>query len=239
MICIITTPPDLGRYMEAANLLKVHKADTLCHISWADFSGLKPDETLYIIVHGDLNSVELSPGKAIDAAALAKLLVSHGLKTGVKFKKIKLLSCQGGKTKTGHTPFCQQLADALTGNGGPAVPVVGYDGETTVTDESGKSWAKDIPQSAYPTYPAFEVKLLPKYRSLTKHAESLPYTSDVEMKSNASVLAGLKDVDDVFQWLYAENDKVVKRLPTGQKDPMAKTYGAPGKTTALQWKTKK
>ncbi|MBM4443523.1 MAG: hypothetical protein FJ027_24205 [Candidatus Rokubacteria bacterium] len=219
MICVVTKPVDLGNYIEMLNIWRRHPKDAICHLSWADFSTLKSTETLYLLAHGSATKVE-----DYTAEALATKLVKRGLVKTVQLEKIKLVACASGITWSGGAvvPYAQALADELVINGGPATIVVGFDGDTVVTDQSGRSYAKDIRQRDYPNWDEFKSKHLSTMTTWDAKAESMPYGTGKEMLENALLLEA--NVKDAFAWLYANNKLYTKGSVYG------KTYGIPGQT---------
>ncbi len=221
MICVITDPIDLANYIDVFNLRKRRPAERVCHIKWGDLSTIAPAETLYLLAHGSPAQVEGYVPKD-----LAELLVKRGLKKPLK--KIKLLVCASGvyQSESGGKiiPYCQKLADALVTAGGPATVVVGFDGDTAVTDGGGKTFAKDKRQKNYPNWSDFDKTYGKAFAKLDAEAERLPFGDEKTIIRNAGVLQA-KSVD-CFEWLYTNNK--LYTLPS----PKGKTYGIPGQKIA-------
>lgn len=215
MICVITAPIDLANYIDVWNVRKKHPTEHVCHISWGDLSGIKTTETLYVLGHGAPDKLEEKT-----ADEMAKLLVAKGLKSSVTPHKIKLLVCASGLVKNGGGPYCQQLADKLVANGGPNTVVIGFDGDTAVTDGTGVTGAKDTPQSKYPNWDEFKTKFGPSMGAWDQQAEKMPYGSENQILENAAKLQGMSK--DAFEWLYANNKLYTKPKIQG------KTYGIAG-----------
>ena len=217
MICVVTEPIDLANYIDVFNLKNRYPAERVCHVSWGDLSGIIPTETLYLLAHGSPSSIE-----KMNAATLAKLLVSRGLKKPLK--KIKLLVCSSGVYEGDSggkiVPFCQQLADALLAEKGPATVVVGFDGKTAVTDDKGRTFAKDKRQKDFPNWSEFTTKHQTDFIKLDAQAEELPYGDEKTIIANANFLQ--RQSKDLFDWLYANNK--LYTLPSA----VGKTYGIPG-----------
>jgi hypothetical protein len=207
MICVLTTPIDLANYIDVWNLKKRRPEQRVCHISWADLSGIGLAETLYLLGHGDTHEVE---GKSADD--LAELLVAKGLTHPLR--KVKLLVCCSGSPVLGGQPYCQLLADALVEAGGPRTIVIGFEGDATATDDQAKSFGLRI----YPEYGEFMKKNKSAVKKLSKRAESLPYATEEQILKAARELAG--DSEEIFKWLYA-NNKLHAVANT-------KTFGIPG-----------
>jgi len=224
MILLLAKQIDLGRYNEVLNLANRFQVrlEMIAHIDWAttDLSALKPSETLYISAHGSNSDVE---GRAPDK--LAEELVGKGLKDGVAFKKLKLMSCGSGITAGSNVPYCQRLAAALANKKGPKnAVVVGFDGATTVCDQGGKIYAKDTKVSAYPNWGDFQTKHGADYALWNQKAKSLPCGHQAEFLNNARLLLGTPEVKAAFEWLYKENAAYVKDRKAG------KTYADQGKS---------
>jgi hypothetical protein len=219
MICIITDPIDLGKYMEADNLRRQHPTQ-VTHFKWANFSGLHGRETLYLLAHGNGGSVE-----GMSADTLAQGLVQRGLRNPIH--KIKLTSCGSGVTGGGFAPYCQRLADRLAALGGPRTVVVGFDGAFAATDEHGKTYAQDTAQSAYRNWNEFEANwgdlqatTEKKFAHWDAIAKSMKFGSEPAILSNIENLKS--HVEAMFKWLYESNRTYNKERIAG------KTYGIPG-----------
>lgn len=213
MICIVTKPIDLANYMEVYNIRKRRPNESVSHIDWADFSTMGQNETLYLLAHGSQTTLE-----GMTAKELAKLLIAHGLSSPIK--KIKLVACASGITGTFYLPFCQLLADEIVDEGGPPTLVIGFDGATAVTDEYGRSFAKDTPQRSYSNYSEFQKLHLSTYQTWDQIAEQLDYSSENKILKNVGKVQ--PQVQSAFEWLYKNNRKHIKRSIEG------KTYGIPG-----------
>lgn len=213
MICVITDPIDLANYIDVWNLKQRHPSERVCHIKWGDLSGILASETLYLLAHGSPHALE-----GMSADKLAALLVSKGLKNPLK--KIKLLVCESGLTNRGGLPFCQQLADALVKQGGPTTVVIGFDGDTAVTDGTGTTYAKDKRQRDFPNWNEFMTSYGTQFQLLDQKAESMPFPDEKTILKNAEGL--YNDSKDIFKWLYTNNKLYTKPSITG------KTYGIPG-----------
>jgi hypothetical protein len=217
MICVITAPIDLANYIDVYNLKQRFPGERVCHLSWADLSGMQGQETLYLLGHGEPGSIE---GK--DAPTLAAELVKRGLTRPIR--RIKLLVCASGVYTTADggkiVPFCQKLADALRQAGGPATVVVGFDGATANTMSDGRTYAKNVPQPQFPNWNEFLQRHGQLYQQLDGEAEKLAYDSEQQIVQNAKRLQG-RSVD-LFEWLYTNNK--LYTLPSSH----GKTYGVPG-----------
>lgn len=218
MICVLSDPIDLANYLDVWNLYKNNKSRSVCHIKWADLSGVQDTETLYLLGHGNVDRLE-----TYTPTDLAYALVTHGL---AQVGEIKLLACESGRLSVSHMgrlnqqPYCQLLADELVRLGGPPTVVIGYDGGTTVTDDRGETYAKDTPQRNYPNYKEFTTKFKSRYDALDQTAELMKFRNSQEILSNAEQLAIASA--DIFQWFYDNNRLYTKR------DPIGATYGIPG-----------
>lgn len=224
MICVIADPIDLANYIDVWNLYQNDKSQTICHIKWADLSNVSVGETLYLLGHGDLTTLE-----GYTATKLAEALVKKGLTDKVFLAEIKLLVCQSGRTLIyehgvpkffNKDPYCQSLADALVQEGGPRTVVIGYDGATTVTDDRGHTFAKDKPQSEYPDWGKFTKKHSLTMTSYDMMATKMSFGSAEEILKNAKQL--FLATERAFQWLYKNNKLYVKTAYLGE------TYGIPG-----------
>jgi hypothetical protein len=138
----------------------------------------------------------------------------------VRLKKIKLLVCASGLVRHGGGPYCQRLADELVNAGGPATLVIGFDGDTAVTDGGAVTWAKDRKQSSYPNWTDFTTRFGTSMTAWDALAETLPFGSEQQIVENAEKLALMSK--DAFEWLYANNKLYTKPKVQG------KTYGIPG-----------
>ena len=217
MICVITAPIDLANYIDVWNLRQRHPSEHVCHIDWGDLSGIGSGETLYLLGHGSPDALERK-----NAEEMAKLLVSKGLTNKVRPKKIKLLVCASGLVKNGGGPYCQQLADKLVANGGPATVVIGFDGDSAVTDSTATTWAKDRKQSTYPKWSDFTTKFGSNMQAWDDQAEKMPYKTEQQIIDNAAKLYAMSK--DAFEWLYANNKLYTKPKLVG------KTYGIAGQS---------
>jgi hypothetical protein len=168
------------------------------------------DETLYLLAHGTSTTIE-----GLSAEELAELLVKKGLTSPIW--KIKLIACASGVTGGSNLPYCQLLADKIVAKKGPATIVIGFDGETAVTDEHGRTFAKDTSQRNYPNYSTFDKTTYARWDLI---AEKLPYGSEKEILENVTKLQ--PQVQTVFEWLYKNNRIYIKDSIKG------KTYGIPG-----------
>ncbi len=213
MICILTKPVDLANYMEVYNIRKRHPGESVSHIDWADLSKMSQTETLYLLAHGSQTEIE-----GMTADVLADLLLKHGLQSGIK--KIKLVACASGITGFGLVPYCQLLADEIVKQGGPPTLVIGFDGETAVTDEYGKTFAKDKRQKDYPNYNKFSKHHLSNYNTWDLLAEKMDYGDEKKILKNVKKIQ--PNVQKAFEWLYENNRVYIKKSIKG------KTYGIPG-----------
>jgi hypothetical protein len=229
MILLLAKEIDLGRYLEVSNIVNRfrYRLEMVTHIDWptTDLSTLKPGETLYISAHGSHNDVE---DRTPDV--LAKDLIGKGLKDGVSFKKIKLMSCGSGITSKISAPYCQRLAEELSKNGGPKnAVVVGFDGATTVCDSDGKIYAKNTPQSEYTNWSEFLAKHKKNFDHFNAVAKKMPCVNLEDFIKNSLTLMSQPEVKEAFDWLYAANDGyIIKDSKVG------KTYA----NTGGNWKKK-
>jgi hypothetical protein len=224
MILMLADQIDLGRYIEVLNIANrfQYRLETIRHILWAetDLGKLGPLETLYISAHGSNSKVE---GKKPDE--LAEALVAKGLKNGVKFKKIKLMSCGSGITSGSNTPYCKRLAAALANKGGPKdAVVVGFGGASTVCDQYGVLYALNTDQGDYANWSEFETKHKSNFDKWNASAKLLKCDNQAKFLENARMLIGLSVVREAFEWLYCENDKYVTK-----DSSVGKTHANPSK----------
>jgi hypothetical protein len=112
------------------------------------------------------------------------------------------------------------LADKLVKHGGPATVVIGMDGDTAVTDDTGTTYAKDKRQKDYLNYHEFASKHQGKMITLDQQAEKMAFATETQILKNAESLYWLSR--DAFQWLY-DNNKLYTKPKIG-----GKTYGIPG-----------
>jgi hypothetical protein len=220
---------DLGGYIQVLNVTNrlQQPLRSVRHIDWQEtnLGTLGPSETLYISGHGNNSEIE---GR--DPDQLAKELVGKGLKNGVQFKKIKLLSCGSGITTGIGAPYCQRLAAALAKNGGPPnAVVVGFDGSSTVCDQKGISHAKDVRQADYATWSAFVANHQASYNKWDATAKNLSCKDQTQFFENALMLISIPEVRAAFEWLYRANENYIKAKSIG------KTYSDPAKS----WKKQK
>lgn len=214
MICVITTPIDLGKYVEVWNLKQRFPHERVCHISWADLSQMQPNETLYLVAHGNTTHVE-----GFTPTTLAARLIQCGL--AVAPKKIKLLSCSSGIRGLHTPPLCQQLADQIAAQQGPRTLVVGFNGFFAATDQTGRTFAQDVAQADYPDWPEFEHLYGTQYAQLNLAAKQLPYNDEHTILANAALLQG--QTTQMFNWLYQHNEPFNERTSA-----IGKTYGVAG-----------
>ena len=226
MILILVKEIDLGRYVEVFNIYSRKKfagLQSIAHINWptTDLSQLNSTETLYISAHGSNDEVEeMTPDQ------LASLLVSKGLRRGVSFKKIKLMSCGSGLTRGSNVPYCKRLATALAQNNGPNdAVIIGFDGETTVCAENGVLYAKNTPQSSYPNWSVFANQHSVNFNNWNKIAKQLSCKDQNEFLKNAQYLLSQPEVKAAFAWLYTENAQYVLSSGLGKTFATQKDFG--------------
>jgi hypothetical protein len=205
VIIIVADQIDLGRYI--AVYQRVHRDlsrnERVAHLDWnsTDLSTIDPNATLFISAHGSETEIEKN-----DPEQLAAKLINKGLTNQVPLKKIKLMVCSSGSTKDTTVPYCQRLAKALADNGGPKkVMVVGFDGESSVTDERGSQHGLRVDQSNMPHWKEFKGNYKATYDRWNDIAEKLPCGSHAEFMKNAESLYSEPEVNEIFKYLYRTN----------------------------------